>query len=864
MKYFALLFVLFLTACGSGSADDPVTVPATPYPDGAGPPPLEAQNCNSFPIERTEFEAGEGVLFSLPGAIARAEERVFWFHSDALSIPYPMAIMDVEDDEESHGIFMPIPPRIGTSTYTLQLAGTLGDGTVFSCPTHDIEITLNPAPAGTAKNVAESLGKVIDAMAVRHGGNRDLLETIGAGEDAGEVDAMLLPLAVANYHLRKPGDGLIDGIENLSGDDLAYFNAGLAVIAESARLEETVASVDAPVNAATAFKTQIRNATDLAYWSKERTQYCGASKTGYANSVLAAGFIALHGGFIGQVANGYALVGTVFVEVFQAFCDLLPARLINLRVDTTLRVIEDEAGIPTGLPISARANTILVDASSNQWSWTGSALRVALQFLSAVGGKYFEKYVTSAVGQEKAITFFGRNLPPKTSEHLISVFVGVTSNVTGFFAGEYSTMNDKEGVYPQAGPYTWTDIDVNDPRWVRMVSRTNVVRPYDNDAEDLVYQFTKVGEDAVTLVPKIEEFPLRELDQLILFMGVDKIEIDVPEEILLAPGETFEINYAVRNAEDPSLDWSTAAGTLRGFSVLQTSGETGTVEHQAPSDASAFPYIIEVSSRSEGGLRAPSLNPPDRSRLIIVRTGDVSISPRGVCVPNGETLELKVAKSGPLSSQPEFLASEGQGTLENTTYTAPSEGSGDVRVTVNVGEFSDTTVFSYGQCTCYFSVVSREGAHSREFGMGLTDFSIGDFVEQGDSVAPIVTMSMGESLSEILTDPRYILSFAPGFWSTATMREGLDAEFTADLRGESQFDVGWFSNGGFLMTEALQYLGRPQLKGRGVVYHGDDSDLFPVNVSFSMVFDESICATETLFNSINFYPPEERPEIKVF
>lgn len=96
------------------------------------------------------------------------------------------------------------------------------------------------------------------------------------------------------------------------------------------------------------------------------------------------------------------------------------------------------------------------------------------------------------------------------------------------------------------------------------------------------------------------------------------------------------------------------------------------------------------------------------------------------------------------------------------------------------------------------------------------------------------------------------------------MREGLDAEFTADLRGESQFDVGWFSNGGFLMTEALQYLGRPQLKGRGVVYHGDDSDLFPVNVSFSMVFDESICATETLFNSINFYPPEERPEIKVF
>ncbi|MEZ4458385.1 MAG: hypothetical protein R3E66_01390 [bacterium] len=862
--YFVLL--LLVASCSSNASDsnNPAgNATIAPYPDGAGPPPMEPKNCNSFPFERTEFEAGEAILFSLPPDIDRASERAMWLHSDSLVIPYPLDIMTAEGVNERNGLFLPIPSSIGTTKYTLQLAGKLSDGTAFSCPTHDIEVTLAEAEPGTALQVGRTIERIVDGMSAQSGGNRETLEAIIDGT-AGEVDGVLMPLAISNFYLHHE-DGLLNALETTDAEQMRHIDAVFAVIARMGTLPELASSFDGVASGATALKVKIESASDLSYWTKQRTSFCGMLTSSYATAVTAAGLVAVKPNPVGVAAAAFALTGGIILEMSQAACDLFPSKIENLKFQGPVRVLEDEAGVPNvGSPIQVYASFVTVDARSGQWSWAGSAIRLVLQYLSTGGAA---KQLSARLDDlPKGVTLFqSLKVPPVTQKWLVDGLRAFLNNLRDWRIGKLVALEPVTNVLPSVGPFEWRGIQLNANRWIRMITRTGVVRQNESDpVGPVLYRFSKVGEDSVVVVPRVEEFPLRDLDEQLLFMGVDKIEIDVPEELLLLPGESVDIPFSVRNAVDVSLEWHTPEGALVGSTDIRTDEPMAVVEHTAPSDPTAFPYTIEVASGSQTGLRTPSLNPPNRSKYILVRSGDVSISPRGVCVPNGETLELRVATSSLLAAEPESLTLQGEGTLSGRTYTAPAEGSGTVEVTVTVGAFSDRTTFSYGACTCYFSVVSREGAHSREYGMVLSDFSIGDFVERGDSVAPIVTMSMGESLTQILTDPRYILTFAPGFWKTATMREGLDGDFTADLRGESQFDPGWFSNGGYLETDALQYLGRPRLTGKGVVYHGDPENPFPVNVAFSMVFDDSICATESLFRGFSAYPDYPRPDVEVF
>ncbi len=172
------------------------------------------------------------------------------------------------------------------------------------------------------------------------------------------------------------------------------------------------------------------------------------------------------------------------------------------------------------------------------------------------------------------------------------------------------------------------------------------------------------------------------------------------------PEEEVQITFTVQNAADTGVAHLQIEPPGRGaISDLLIVGDTYTFTYAAPAEGLQPGEIVEIraTSISEGGIRHPSNDPPERSGAAFISAEAVlvDIHPVATCVESG-TVELFKALD-PFTGNPvdvTWSVSSGPGTItQGGLYQASGSGQALVTATSSSGSSATATV-TVGSCAC--------------------------------------------------------------------------------------------------------------------------------------------------------------------
>ena len=176
------------------------------------------------------------------------------------------------------------------------------------------------------------------------------------------------------------------------------------------------------------------------------------------------------------------------------------------------------------------------------------------------------------------------------------------------------------------------------------------------------------------------------------------------------PDETAQISFTVANAVSatvtplPLLVDPPGRGAI---SNLLISGDTYTFTYTAPADGLQPGEIVEIraTSASEGGIRHPSNDPPERSGAVFIsaEAALVDIHPAVVCVESGSSQAFEALNPFTGSAVEVTWSVSGPGTItQSGLYQASGSGEALVTATSMSGN-SATAKVTVGRCTCVWN-----------------------------------------------------------------------------------------------------------------------------------------------------------------
>ena len=716
----------------------------------------ESGDCTSMTLHQTTAHPMDWVQITIgEGSEIDSDDLLTEVFVDGVD---PFVTVSGLDEDDNIWVFVPAHPD-GIDGGVMELQIYSGE---VECPAQQLTVApLDEAPGAFAELIDE-YERLLQTEATRLDADLQQLSELvdpNTAVDLPAIPANHLALAKAYWILSHPEHpnslrAMADGNAPVMADDDGPLDFALAeaLIAHSGVVDAVAQHVDelqtaplpqidwVPVDSGGGpganmssidglFMANIGSTERLSELMKEGALSCRMlDDPSLKNVNTAIGIIGAFPNLLTQAGGAaYGMQMTFLLETSRAKCGLLPSKLENFRPGV------DEIEIEEDRP-RLDFDTMYTDASSDQWELTETAAEVALQIISTL----LADVRVGQVGWEKAGRWqefflkYGINLLQEWAFEMLSENKELLNDLV-----EGTTI----------GPFQWSDFPMSSIDWVYITSViTEQVNP------GLAVAPLRIAESTVTIEARTDKFPPDGAREQVPG-AVLPIDIEIPDYMLVAPGETIELEFTVANAYDPSLSWSNDSSMpgpyVAGSFQQTTHAATGTVYFETPADDSEFPVIITAESTSTSGLLHPDNDPdPPLARTILV-TGNAMIWPPSACVPPGETHVFQVY-THQADAEVSWHPSNRMTTVDDTTalYTAPStEGREEitVEVTYQSGEldqstFEDTAVVNIHDCTCWWEISFGGNSFSGE--------SIMDPVHSDDTTALAIGQTSDSDDSE--------------------------------------------------------------------------------------------------------------------
>ena len=242
------------------------------------------------------------------------------------------------------------------------------------------------------------------------------------------------------------------------------------------------------------------------------------------------------------------------------------------------------------------------------------------------------------------------------------------------------------------------DVDVSNTRYVVLERASGNVEA---DDATLTYRPTDLGAGRLRLRADADVFFGRSTEVIIPIETKQLRVVSTPETVSVQrPGETVSITTRLDHADTTTLAWHSGSGAW-GDGTGDDTNDAGTRPYVTPSDPDDYPYVMEIESTSETGLRAQST--AVRNDTIVFELAKIVVTPENGSVEVRKQLEffatdrngtpvdvLWTATGGTItrgpSSEAVYTAGDRPGTYE-VTATLASNPEVSVTVQVVVGEF---------------------------------------------------------------------------------------------------------------------------------------------------------------------------------
>ncbi len=384
------------------------------------------------------------------------------------------------------------------------------------------------------------------------------------------------------------------------------------------------------------------------------------------------------------------------------------------------------AGGPVGGAVGAASNaTAALDAlytGLNLWSAMDagrypSQLRSMQMQVSIV--EFNEDFVSDGVVQSAEVTATSTGFDAASygalASSLTNVAVGgAASNVTKSGLGLRGQVGDAiglgldkvretatgkalttaTGVLTDWCPRSWT-VDIVGAQFVELKSAFGNLSV---DDPGLGYRPKHVGNDFLTVSARPSafaglsvsaQFPIR-IHELQVVATPSLVEID-------APGSIVQITASAEYADTPSLDWDPGAGSWNDGAGRETP-TTATRPLRTPTDQSAYPVTVTITSTSETGLREGKSRSDPRDDEVTIVLQDFIVVPDPGNVIVGRTLQFAAldldgapvavawsATGGRIGADGVYHAGDRAGTY-TVTATSKADPTKSVTVVVVVGD----------------------------------------------------------------------------------------------------------------------------------------------------------------------------------
>ncbi len=282
----------------------------------------------------------------------------------------------------------------------------------------------------------------------------------------------------------------------------------------------------------------------------------------------------------------------------------------------------------------------------------------------------------------------------------------------------------EEMVTIHADPWT---VSVESTEWLLVVPQDQ--RADVADCERGICVVPKAaGDSSVKLGPAPEKFGSVQLAHTIL-ATVNAIEVDLGPRVRIAsPGFPVPLGYAVRNAVDPSLTFSSASAA--NIVNDETTARDGVVTVELPNDRASYPVSVIAESTSRTGARESGI--PPRTGDVLFVLGDLEVGPNNRCIRPGATLQLR-GSARYVDGTEATIAWSSPHVDDSGIFTAPgTEGEYDVVATATYATpgsptFTDSLTVRVGDCRCWYDIQitgEDEFHRSGEFNFTITSSPI--------------------------------------------------------------------------------------------------------------------------------------------
>lgn len=395
-------------------------------------------------------------------------------------------------------------------------------------------------------------------------------------------------------------------------------------------------------------------------------------------SALGALPLGAYGDIIGVIIDMFSLIETHKSSVAGQYPTILES--IDAAVTTT-EFNEDftEDGSVRGITLHAAST-----------GWDASALvanvtkLVTNSLSSKLTGKLKERAVAGLDDEvDKALI--------KTTEDVLDQGGKLRESITGKYidavsAGNYSVC-----------PQKW-DVDITDTRYVVLERASGKVEA---DDSTLTYRPTDIGTGRLRLRADADVFSGRSTEVIIPIETKQLRVVATPDRVSVQrPGETVSITTRLDHADTTTLAWHSGPGRWDDGTGDDTN-DAGTRPYVTPTDPDAYPFVMEIESTSDTGLRGSATDVRNDTVVfelakIVVRPdpGNVEVRKQLEFVAtdrNGTPVDVLWAATGGTIAPGEdgtaiYTAGDRPGTYEVTATLASNP---DVSVTVQVivGEF---------------------------------------------------------------------------------------------------------------------------------------------------------------------------------
>jgi len=231
-----------------------------------------------------------------------------------------------------------------------------------------------------------------------------------------------------------------------------------------------------------------------------------------------------------------------------------------------------------------------------------------------------------------------------------------------------------------------------------------------------IYEVRDVGEAFLRVGSRQGRFGMLPPGSVGATRSIQILPIEVlvePSDVLAEPGGSYLFFSTVRNATDPSLDWTITPDqvhTVIGLGVGRPNADVTTSANPAE-----LPARLRATSAASGGLRGRPDAPP-RYGEALIHTGKFAVVPGSACVPFGQRLQFEIEVEVPplifnsltgaalATADPPVTWSATAGSINaEGLFTAPATEQTVTITATRLGQQETATVWVSNSCTCWYT-----------------------------------------------------------------------------------------------------------------------------------------------------------------